>query len=443
MMRLLFWWAVLPAATLCAVAEAPPLTVLAPKSSLTRQLAEEPLTSPQPSSALTNQPLRTYPSTALPPIVSPNLRPVTPGPGEAKELEMYQSQLELGRRLRQASDWEQAEACLARLMTMPAPLEFHRCALLELGLLAQDRRQLLKAQQIFSQYVTRFPEDPSTPEVLLRQGMLYREMGAPVLALSKFYAVMSSALNLKLDRLAYYQRMVLQAQGEIADTYYLGGKYEEAADYFKRLLKLDSPELNREEVHYKLVRSESAARRPAETVSQAQLFADLHPTSRYLAEVRFLQAEALKQLGRKNEAINVVLALMKQQRSAAEADQSNWAYWQQRTGNELANKLYLEGDFMNALEIYRRLADLDSNPTWRLPAWYQAGLIYERLKQPQKAGEVYGRIVEEGRKLSPENTTSNLAMVVEMAGWRQERLTWQTKAEQTSQEIFQGTSLSQ
>jgi len=436
MKRALLILAIWPAFCLGVRGEVQPQTVVPPPtaSTLAKRLAEEEVA---PKSASTNLGTgttnfsRQFPA-AVPGLgyTSPNLRPVSPDPEEASQLELYQTQLELGRRQRQAADWEQAEACLTRLMAMPAPMEFHRAALLELGLLAQDRRQYARAQQIFSQYVQCFREDQSVPEVLLRQGLLYREMGATTLALSKFYAVMSSALSLKLDRLAYYQRMVLQAQSEIADTYYLEGKYDDAADYFKRLLKLENPELNREEVHYKLVRCCAGAKRLSETVSQAHLFAELHPDSAHLAEVRFLQADSLKQLGRRDEALNLVLALMRQQHASAKQEGSNWAYWQQRTGNELANQLYQEGDLINALEIYRRLSDLDPNPAWRLPASYQAALIYERLKQPQKAGEIYARIVEEARKVAPENLTPSLATVVEMSRWRQERLTWQTRAEQ-------------
>src|SRR5882757_7370618 len=48
-----------------------------------------------------------------------------------------------------------------------------RLALFELALAAQDDNQLLKAQQVFSQYINNYPEAASAPEVLLRQGLLY------------------------------------------------------------------------------------------------------------------------------------------------------------------------------------------------------------------------------------------------------------------------------
>ena len=68
----------------------------------------------------------------------------------------------------------------------------------------------MRAQQIFAQYIQTYPDDPSLPEVLLRQGQIYRQMGVNNLAISKFYAVMSTSLKLKLDNMEYYRKIVLQ-----------------------------------------------------------------------------------------------------------------------------------------------------------------------------------------------------------------------------------------
>jgi tetratricopeptide (TPR) repeat protein len=250
---------------------------------------------------------------------------------------------------------------------------------------------------------------------------------------------MSSALLLKLDRLAYYQRLVLQAQTEVADTYYLDGKFNDAIDYFKRLLKLENPDLDRELILYKLTRSCAGAAAHGETLVNAQLFGELHPESEHLAEVRFLQAEALKHLGRKQEAVQVVLSLVTKQRAKADKNQENWAYWQQRTGNELANQLYQEGDFLNSLEIYRRLGEISGSTQWRLPAWYQAGLIYERLKQPEKADEFYGKILDTGKDLDAAGRTPSLDTILDMTRWRKERLGWQAKAEASNQTLTPGS----
>ncbi|MEW6159219.1 MAG: tetratricopeptide repeat protein, partial [Verrucomicrobiota bacterium] len=141
------------------------------------------------------------------------------------QLKQWQTELANARQFRTEQNFKQAISVLIPLLEGQAPDEIKRPALFELGLAAHQGKQLSKAQQIFSLYVSRYPEDPTVPEVLLRQGVIYRQMGVNTLALSKFYGVLSSALALKLDRFEHYQRVVLQAQTEIADSYFIEAQY--------------------------------------------------------------------------------------------------------------------------------------------------------------------------------------------------------------------------
>jgi tetratricopeptide (TPR) repeat protein len=306
--------------------------------------------------------------------------------------------------------------------------------LLELALMAEEQNDLTKAQQVFAQYLQRWPTDPSGPEILLRQGLLYRRMGTPTLALAKFYAVMTSALTLKYGSVEYYQRLVLHAQTEIADTYYLQGKHEETIEFFQRLLKQGSPELNRRQVQFKLVRSFAALGRHTETIAQAQDYLERHPQSAEEPELRFLMAAAFKALQQAADARQQVLRLLQAPPAAGatpEADRTNRVYWQQRAGNEIANQLYLEGDYVNALEIYTTLAALDTAPAWQLPAWYQMGLIYEKLQQPRRAADTYSRIAAREKELAS-RATPGLKALLDMARWRTDFLNWHAQAEHAS-----------
>jgi tetratricopeptide (TPR) repeat protein len=342
----------------------------------------------------------------------------------------YPAMLEHGSQLKREKNYAAAEAEFVAILKGEAPPELQRTAMLELALLAQENQQPTRAQQIFSQYLEKYSDDPSMAEVYLRQGLLYRQMGAPNLALSKFYAVMTTSLRLKLDRLDYYQRLVLQAQTEIADTYYLQGKFGEAAEFLGRLLKLDSPLLNKSQIIYKLVRSLSCMNRHPEVVAQAEFFITKYPDAPEIAEVRFLYADSLKKLGRTRDALRQVLVLLQTQQTTATNQPGNWIYWQQRTGNEIANQLYKEGDYVNALEIYLHLAELNATPAWQIPVWYQMGLVYERLMQPQKATEIYDRILARQKELDSGHRTPSLDAVLDMARWRKEQLKWQMKTEE-------------
>ena len=350
------------------------------------------------------------------------------------QMHEYEVKMSLARSERRGADFAKAEADFLYVINGNALDGMKKAALSELAGACEESKQYAKAQRVYMQWVRQYPEDPGMLEILLRQGLLYREMGANENALAKFYGVMSTALNLKLDRMDYYKRLVLRAQTEIAETFYLQGKYAEAATKLKLLLKLESPDLNRGTVLFKLIRCFFKLESYADTVANAQLFLNDFPDAAEQPEARFLLASSLKKLGRTSESLEQVGALLRTQQKIADVNPGNWRYWQQRTGNEIANMLYQEGDYLNALMIYSRLADLDPSPAWQLPVLYQVGLVYEQLKQPDKAIEVYGRILSHEKDAGIE-TLSNLKTVMDMAMWRQNRLNWQAKAEKVERDL--------
>ncbi len=339
--------------------------------------------------------------------------------------------LQLARRQRLDKSFAPAAQILEGLLKMNAPPELQRQAWFELAEVMQDEDQPAKAQQIWSQYLQLYPQDPSVPDVLLRQGLLYRKMGVDEFAISKFYAVMSSALKLKLDNLAYYKRLVLQAQTEIADTYYLDAKFSEAAEYFNRILKSGEAEANREELEWKLIRSLSYLTNHLDTITKAQSFLGRFTNSSNVPEVRFLLAHALKNLRRNADAMQQVLFLLQSQQENVSKAPATWAYWQRRAGNEIANQLYKEADYLDALQIYLSLAQLDQSPVWQVPVLYQVGMDYEQLQQWQKATDTYTRILDRQKELN-QNNNPTLALVLEMAQWRKDYIAWMQKARMDS-----------
>lgn len=347
---------------------------------------------------------------------------------QSDPLAPFQSRLEDARHLRLIRQTAVAEPILTSLLAAGTPDSIQREALLELAAAAQDENDLVRSQQIYEQFVSRFSDDHRIPEVYLHQGQLFRQMGLNSLALAKFYGVMTTALALKNDQLDYYQHLVLQAQMEIAETHYQAGHYADAADFFARLLKQENPSLNRPEIQFRLIRSLQATGNYTETAAQANDFLTRYPDSPNQAEVRFCCAQALKELGRDNESLQQVLLLLKQQKGQAKDHPDVWAYWQQRTGNEIANQLYREGDYPKALDIYLTLQALDHTCTWQFPVTYQIGMTYERLLQPQMAMQSYSNIVTRAPELGT-NASPGLKAIVDMAQWRINFLKWQNHAD--------------
>jgi tetratricopeptide (TPR) repeat protein len=346
----------------------------------------------------------------------------------------FQIQLEVARHLRLARQFAEAATACIGLVQSEAPEKVQRSALLELGQIALEQNNLPRAEQIYAQCRAHWPKDPGVPELLLREGMVYRQMGLPSLAIAKFYSVMTTALVLKTERLDFYKQLVQLAQNEIAQTQYELGNYEEAAGSFDRLLKSDSPPINCGAVQYQYIHCLAQLGRPGEAILQARDFLDRFLAAPERPEVRFLCAMSLKQVHRDGEALGQVLDLLKEQRTNAPPDPQTLAYWQRRAGNELANRFYLEGDSMKALDIYLCLASLDSTAEWQLPVWYQIALVFERMQQQGNAIDYLQKVVSREKEVPPTGPAS-LHTLLEMAKWRMSFLTWQTNAEVVSLDL--------
>ncbi len=323
---------------------------------------------------------------------------------------------------------EKAEPLLVGLLAGNIPEATQKAALLELGAVVRAENDLPRAQSIYAQYLQHWPGDVKVPEILLRQGEIFRQMGLNDLALGKFYSVMTSALSLKSDQLDYYQSLVLQTQIEIAETHYLIGQFSDAADFYLRLLQNTDPALNRVQIQFRLVRSLAIIHRDNQAVAQAKDFIAHFPDAEQEPEVRYYLAEALEALGQNTEALQQVLLCLREQKSKTQNNPEVWAYWQQRVGNEIANQLFREGDYVNSLAVYINLAQLDASPGWQIPVNYQMGITYEKLLQPQKAIETYNQILARETEVGT-NATPALKAVFEMARWRAGFIQWQTNAE--------------
>jgi tetratricopeptide (TPR) repeat protein len=343
------------------------------------------------------------------------------------ELEKYRDELARARDLVNTRQFNLAEEKLVKLLAEKVPDAIRQPALLDLGAAAAAENDLPRAQSIYTQYLDRWPTDIRVPEILLRQGGVFRQMGLNDLSLTKFYGVMTAALSLKTDQLDYYRQLVLQAQTEIAETYYQMGRHADAVEFYSRLLKQPDAALNRPLAQFRLVRSLAATGRNTEAAAAAQDFLARFPDDPEAPETRYYLAQALKAEGQSGEALRQVMAFLQAEKKLAGNHHEAWAYWQQRVGNEIANRLYKDGDYVKALEIYLSLARLDSAPEWQMPVKYQIGITYEHLLQPQKAAETYNEILAREAAVGT-NATPGLQALFEMARWRAGFIRWHDQA---------------
>ena len=348
--------------------------------------------------------------------------------------------LSTARYLASTHEWKESEVEYLKLLVDEVPEATRQTALFEMAGVVQSENDLPRSQSIYSQYLQRWPGDAKTPEIYLHQGQIFRQMGLPNMALTKFYGVMTMALSIKNSQLDYYKGLVLQAQVEIAETHYMMGQFKDAVDYYSRLLAQNDPALDRAQIQFRLIRSLEEIKHHDQAVEQAQDFLNRYPSSPEEPEVRYHLAQAYKGQGRSSEALQEIENFLKEEHDKTTNNPAVWSYWQQRVGNEIGNELYQEGDYVKALQVYMALTQLDPSPAWQLPVRYQVGLTYEKLLQPKMAIEAYRNIVTNTIPSLNTNLAPNLKSITDMASWRLNFLEWNQRAETFSHQAVATTS---
>ena len=155
-----------------------------------------------------------------------------------------------------------------------------------------------------------------------------------------------------------------------------------------------------------------------------------------MPEARYLVAVTLREMKRTQEAFAATLELLRAEKSRIATDPKRWAYWQRRTGNQLANDFFETGDTLNARAIYAGLLELSPEPAWRLPITYQLALCYERLGITDRARTAYQTIVDAA---GPKPAADFLELVT-MARWRIEHLEWRERVGQQVTTMFESTT---
>jgi tetratricopeptide (TPR) repeat protein len=156
------------------------------------------------------------------------------------------------------------------------------------------------------------------------------------------------------------------------------------------------------------------------------------PQDDNVPEARYLLAISLRELKRPQEAFAATLDLLRTEKSRVATDPKRWAYWQRKTGNQLANDFFETGDTMNARAIYAGLLELSTERGWRVPISYQLALCYERLGATDNARTSYQSVVDG----AGENPPADLLELATMAKWRIQHLAWRESVTQQISTFF-------
>ncbi len=358
----------------------------------------------------------------------------------------------LGVTLTERGDWDAGEIAFRQILASPrANKKDLASALLGLARVYRRSGSFTKAAAVYERYLKDYPTATYVPDALLELGRTQRALGAHQLALTHFYNVINSTLKLSSENSEHYQVLAKTAQFEIAETHFQQGNFAEANKFYSRLRLLDLAPADRARAHFKSADALFRDKDYDGTVKTVTSYLEQWPQDENVPEARYLLALSLRALGRKQEALDATLAVLRTVQS--NRDPSRWSYWQRRTGNQLANDFFQAGDTLNALMIYQGLANLSKEPEWRLPVAYQMGLCYERMRLYDRATTAYQSIIDgtkapatEGAagKTKPEEAGKapnvELQELARMAAWRLGQLSWQDQTEKQLAAVFSNGS---
>lgn len=355
----------------------------------------------------------------------------------------------LGVSLTERSDWDAAEIAFRQILVSPrANAGDLASALLGLARVYRRSGSLTKAAAIYERYLKDYPTAVYVPDALLELGRTQRALGAHQLALSRFYNVINSTLKLSSENSERYQTLAKTAQFEIAETHFQQGNFAEANKFFSRLRLLDLAPADRARAHFKSADALYHEKDFEGTVKTINSYLAEWPEDENVPEARYLLSVSLRSLGRKEEALDATLALLRTEK--ASGDPKLWSYWQRRTGNQLANDFFQAGDTLNALMIYQGLSALSTEQEWCLPVAYQTGLCYERMRMYDRAAVSYQTILDalspggakpaEAKNEKVKVPNAELSELGRMAAWRIGQLNWHEQTEHQLAAVFATTS---
>jgi TolA-binding protein len=355
-------------------------------------------------------------------------------PARAEEI---LSLLRIGQTKLDQGDFTSAEIAYRQVLAENATRKQDADALTGLGRTYRKKGDYTKAAAVYEKFLKEFPEDLSLPTIYLELGRSLRALGAYKQAIGRFYSVINSTLKLPENGPDLYRQLARTAQFEIAETYFQSGDYAQANRFFSRLKLLDLAPEDRARAHFKSAYALTLAGEDKPATAVFRAFLDQNPHDENVPEARYLLSDSLRRQGQINESLIVALDLLRAESSFTEKDPKRWAYWQRKTGNQLANEFYERGDFGSALLIYQTLAKLSSEPSWSLPVTYQIGLCLERLQRFDRARESYQTIVDNVKPGTTDGgTRAELTDLAEMAAWRLNQLAWLQDTDRQLSQFF-------
>jgi TolA-binding protein len=337
--------------------------------------------------------------------------------------EEYAGLLRIAARKLEARDGPNALVAAREALRLARGAE-HPPALLALARAHRVSGDGVRAVAAYEHLLREHPDWDDVPLAMLELGRALRDLGAPRLAIARFYGVIQSTLSLPAERAQEHRQIVRTAQFEIAETHLAEGNGAEAVRFFRRLELLDLAPADRARARFRVAQAQLQDGDRAAAIATLARFLARDGEATEAAEARFLLARLHAEDGRRDEALRVTLDLLRGARASEDGAAAH--SWRRRAGHFLASRFLEEGETHSALLLYRAMAAHEPEPAWRAPLLYQIGLCLERLDQAAEARAAYDELVS---LIGPEPAPAK-ADLLRMARWRAEQLEWAARVHQ-------------
>ncbi len=298
---------------------------------------------------------------------------------------------------------EDAKAVIREVLGLDASpsvkTDFRKASLLQLASHSEQKKAYEEAQKYLSQYLQRYSDDALIPVVLLRQGDLFRKMGAYDLERQKYYDVIKSAPKVKLSGrfdLNYVKRIAFIARSQIADSFYeeagklprhrAKDKYVSASEMYARLTEAE--EADKRVITLKYVRSlyNQGNHDGVVKVGGSYFQKFENGPERDEDEVRYLVLDSSR---RESTRAQDYLAGYRDWFESPPGHGSDGVAlkWRLKASRDLAGELFNEGNYADSLEFYRTLADLLSGTVTRPEEYLYLMLSIKRVLSRAEALE--------------------------------------------------------
>ena len=314
--------------------------------------------------------------------------------------------------------------------------EGRKVALLKLAEISEQDNKVEESQQYLAEYLKRYPEDPTIPVVLLRQGSLYSKMGAYDLERQKYYDTIKAASRIDFDGekydLDYVKKIILISRSQIAESFFAEAKklplqsakesYLNAAELFKKLSDEKASDVGVGEIDSELLSlkhisalyyhglavnalidqstTDRVVDKFKDVKKEAKQFLEVYknPAPESQAELRYYLVNS--ELKLKSDVATIHDEYMNLCSIEAEKSPSDEIkYWVRKASEEVGHYLFSEEKYKEARMVFEKLINLvmgsDEGPEDMLELAFEVNKIISEIENQAKDKNVENVVIHE------------------------------------------------